>query len=293
MTRYQYPVTALLVAIAGTALAAPKGVSLEDAEQWDAAQQKLTAKQKAFAEACGAKVTARFDEKSYQGISYDAARATGACLLSFDSLKDVCRTDLGKAAVKQNVTRLSCRYSTDGTRATLNGTTLVVHLDPKSSGIQGDKPGSYSWKSAIKERFKAPKAASAVPTGLSLDDAEQWAEAAERLEKKESAINEACSTKISASYDAKSYAKISYDDARATAACQHAADTLKTICGTSSGREAVSSKVSKMVCRLSSNGTRVSLSGKQLVVHLDPKSGSIQGDAAGSYSWKSAIKERL
>ena len=145
---------ALLLALSGvygTADAAPKGVDLQDSERWLEAEKELQAKVKPLNEACGSALSASYDDPSYQGISYDDARANAACKLSFDHLKEVCRTEMGKTAVRNKVTKFTCRFSKTGTRTSLEGKQLVIHLDPKKTGIVGKQAGSYSWISAIKE----------------------------------------------------------------------------------------------------------------------------------------------
>jgi hypothetical protein len=144
-------VGALAIGIYGPATAAPKGVSVGDAEQWAQAEKELQAKVKPLNDACGSSVAAGYDDKSYEGISIYDARANAACKQSFDALKEVCRTDIGKAAVKAKVKKFTCRFSKTGTKVTHSGTELVVHLDPKKTSIEGKQAGSYSWISALKE----------------------------------------------------------------------------------------------------------------------------------------------
>ena len=154
-TTKHFTIAALLLvatgASYGSAAAAPKGTNVKDAEQWAGAEKELLAKVKPLNDACGSALAAAYDDKSYEGISYDDARANAACKLGFDNLKEVCRTDLGKTAVRTKVTKFTCRFSKTGTRASLEGKELIVHIDPKSTGIVGKQPGSYSWISAFKE----------------------------------------------------------------------------------------------------------------------------------------------
>jgi hypothetical protein len=144
-------IAALAAGIHGSATAAPKGVSVKDAEQWAQAEKELQEKVKPLNDACGSTVTAGYDDKSYEGISLDDARASAACKQSFDSLKEVCRTDIGKAAVRAKVKKFTCQFSKAGTNVTHSGSELVVHIDPKKTAIEGKQKGSYSWISALKE----------------------------------------------------------------------------------------------------------------------------------------------
>jgi hypothetical protein len=146
-------IAALAFGIHASATAAPKGVSVADAEQWAQAEKELQQKVKPLNDACGSNVTASYDDKSYEGKSIDEARPNAACKQSFDALKEVCRTDIGKNAVKSKVTKFTCRFSTSGTKVSLSGSELVIHLDPKKTSIEGKQAGSYSWISALKEQL--------------------------------------------------------------------------------------------------------------------------------------------
>lgn len=146
-------IAALAFGIHASATAAPKGTSLGDAEQWAQAEKELQQKVKPLNDACGSTVIASYDDKSYEGMSIDEARPSAACKQSFDALKEVCRTDLGKAAVRAKVNKFTCRFSKAGTKVSHSGTEVVIHLDPKKTSIEGKQPGSYSWISALKEQL--------------------------------------------------------------------------------------------------------------------------------------------
>ncbi|MFP2900897.1 hypothetical protein [Corallococcus sp. 4LFB] len=64
---------------------------------------------------------------------------------------EVCGTEDGKAAVKEAVKKTVCRLSTEGTKVSLDGSVLTIHIDPAKSSIVGKEPGSYSWKGALEE----------------------------------------------------------------------------------------------------------------------------------------------
>lgn len=139
--------------LATTAWAAPKGKTLQEAEWWAADAKVVVKKAAAVNKACGTKINASYDDKSYENIGYEEARHASYCQQSLDALAFVCRTELGKEAVKTKVQSAVCRYSTTGTRVELKNGALIVHIDPKKTSIEGDKKGSYSWISAIKERL--------------------------------------------------------------------------------------------------------------------------------------------
>jgi len=133
------------------AIAAPKGVNLGDTKRWQELDAQLQKKVQPLNQACGTSLDAAYDAGSYEGKSTDDARAGAYCPQSFDTLKTLCGTDAGKTAVKARVKHFVCRFSTDGTKVTLDGDKLIIHIDPKRTGIEGKKPGSYNWKSAIEE----------------------------------------------------------------------------------------------------------------------------------------------
>lgn len=143
----------LLLLLASTAYGAPKGKNLTDAKYWLEAEQGVKKKGTVIAEKCDAKVTVGFDDASYRDVAYDDARAAAACQHALDAIATICTHELGATAVREKLKNVACRYSTTGTKVTLTAGNLVVHLDPKNTWIQGDKPGGYSWKSAIEERL--------------------------------------------------------------------------------------------------------------------------------------------
>ena len=63
----------------------------------------------------------------------------------------ICARDSGKAAVKKNVSSITCKRGDDGTKVSRDGTKLTVQLDPAKTSIVGKKPGATSWKSALEE----------------------------------------------------------------------------------------------------------------------------------------------
>lgn len=64
------------------------------------------------------------------------------CRDAFDALgRSVCRSPEGKAAVQSKINAFSCRVSTAGTQVTLDGKTLIIHVDSKKKDFDGAIPG--------------------------------------------------------------------------------------------------------------------------------------------------------
>jgi len=143
------PVTALLT-IAEPAVAEPE-MSLEEKKQWAEMQKLIDAKAEAATKACGTKITASFDVASFKGTDLMKDSPTAACRDAVSNVGNLCTTSAGKDAVKASVETITCRKSSDGTRVTREGKALTVAIDRQHSSIQGKKPGSYSWKSALEE----------------------------------------------------------------------------------------------------------------------------------------------
>lgn len=119
---------------------------------------------------------------------------------------------------------------------------------------------------------------------------EGWANYEKELDKKIDQVNKACGSKLTGSYDRSTYTDFDPIQDRTQSACQQAVGTLAAVCASDPGKESVK-KLSKTVCKFSTSGTGVSLSGSTLTVKIDPAKSAITGKAAGSYSWASAIKE--
>ncbi|MEQ1569490.1 MAG: hypothetical protein ABMA64_27890 [Myxococcota bacterium] len=100
--------------------------------------------------ACGSTLTGAFDKSTYAAFDPLTDRTESACLQATGTLSAVCATDAGKRAV-QSLKAVSCRWSSGGTHASKDGSTLVIDIDPANSGITGKQAGSYSWKSALEE----------------------------------------------------------------------------------------------------------------------------------------------
>ncbi len=142
-----------LVMVAGLAGATPKGKNLGEAEKWLESEKLINQSQKSASDACGVKLAITYDDKSFGTTSLDDAKpAPVYCRDAFNALwGSVCRSPEGKAAVQAKVNAFSCQLSTDGTRVTLDGKTLTIHVDPKKKDIGGFVPGGEAWAREIKK----------------------------------------------------------------------------------------------------------------------------------------------
>lgn len=134
---------------------------------------------------------------------------------------------------------------------------------------------------------------SSKPAKLTVAQKNGWAAYDKELKAKEDAVNKACGSALKSSFDKASYPAFDPLKDRTQGACKAAVGTLVAVCGTADGKAAVKEAVTQTVCRLSTDGTRVSLDAGVLTVHIDPEKSSIVGKQAGSYSWKSALEEVL
>ncbi|GMU06140.1 hypothetical protein [Corallococcus caeni] len=134
---------------------------------------------------------------------------------------------------------------------------------------------------------------STKPARLTVAQKNGWAVYDAELKKKEDAVNKACGSAVKSSYDRSTYPAFDPMKDRTQSACQMAVGTLVEVCGTADGKAAVKEAVTKTVCKLSTEGTKVSLDGSVLTIHIDPAKTSIVGKQGGSYSWKSAFEEVL
>ncbi|MFP2927693.1 hypothetical protein ACLESO_21350 [Pyxidicoccus sp. 3LG] len=134
---------------------------------------------------------------------------------------------------------------------------------------------------------------STKPGRLTVAQKNGWAAYEKDLKVKEDAVNKACGAALKSSYDKTSYPAFDPIKDRTQSACQAAVGTLVEVCRTAEGKGAVKEAVTQTVCRLSTEGTKVSLDGSVLRIHIDPDKGTIVGKQAGSYNWKSALEEVL
>ncbi|MFP2906035.1 hypothetical protein ACLESD_13440 [Pyxidicoccus sp. 3LFB2] len=131
------------------------------------------------------------------------------------------------------------------------------------------------------------------PARLTVAQKNGWVAYEKDLKVKEDAVNKACGTALKSSYEKASYPAFDPLKDRTQGACQAAVGTLVEVCRTADGKAAVKETVTQTVCRLSTDGTRVSVDAGVLRIHIDPAQSSIVGKQAGSYSWKSALEEVL
>ncbi|MBN8467671.1 hypothetical protein JYJ95_14215 [Corallococcus exiguus] len=134
---------------------------------------------------------------------------------------------------------------------------------------------------------------SSKPARLTVAQKNGWAAYDTELKKKEDAVNKACGSSLKSSYDRSTYPAFDPLKDRTQSACQMAVGTLVEVCGTADGKAAVKEAVTKTVCKLSTEGTKVSLDGSVMTIYIDPENTSITGKQSGSYSWKSAYEEIL
>lgn len=99
---------------------------------------------------CGGRLRAGYDKASYPQFDPLRDRTQAACQAAVGTLAALCVNDAGKQSVRA-LAAARCRLSTDGTRVTRDGDTLIIHVDPARSSITGAQPGSYSWASALRE----------------------------------------------------------------------------------------------------------------------------------------------
>lgn len=129
----------------------PARLTVAQKNGWANYDKELKVKEDAVNKACGSALKSSYDKASYPAFDPMKDRTQGACQQAVGTLVEVCRTEDGKAAVKEAVTKTVCRLSTDGTRVSLDGSVLTVHIDPVKSSIAGKEAGNYSWKSALEE----------------------------------------------------------------------------------------------------------------------------------------------
>ncbi|RYZ38634.1 MAG: hypothetical protein EOO71_23200 [Myxococcaceae bacterium] len=134
---------------------------------------------------------------------------------------------------------------------------------------------------------------SSKPARLTVAQKNGWVVYDKALKEKEAAVNKACGGALKSSYDKTSYPAFDPMKDRTQSACQEAVGTLVAVCGTEDGKAAVKEALTQTVCRLSTDGTKVSLDKGVLTIHIDPAKSSIAGKEPGNYSWKGALEEVL
>lgn len=140
----------LLCAALTSACSALAADTVAQKDGWAAYTKALTEKAQEVNAKCGGKLAAAYDQTTYKDFDPMKDRTEAACKAAVGTLTALCATDAGKDAVKK-LTMATCRFSTTGTGVVVNGTELIVNVDPAKTAITGKQKGSYSWQSALKE----------------------------------------------------------------------------------------------------------------------------------------------
>lgn len=279
--------SALVLAAAAPAVADPSaGMSLKEKQAWEERTAVIEKKAAEATNACGTKITAAWDVASFKGQDVEKQSPTAACRDAIYAVTWACSTEVGKAAVQRSVSSITCRSSSSGTKPALEGKHLVVGIDSGSGTITLDgKPGSHSWSSAMNEIVHAPAPEPGQPD-MPLRERKEWDEIIAHMKKNAAQVSTTCGTTINARVDVASFRGLDVSKKPPTAKCRDAIDTLGALCASSTGKKTVQSKVSDVVCKSSSDGTKPSLAGHTLTVHIDPDKG-VGG------SWKTALESTL
>jgi hypothetical protein len=204
----------------------------------------------------------------------------------------LCATDVGKASVKKSVATITCRHSTDGTKATREGKALTISIDPAKTAVTGKEKGVSSWKSALEESFVADAPAGSNGGEMLLRDRQEWEQMVKLIDEKAKAASDKCGTTVTAKFDIASFKGQDLAKHPPTAACRDAVNNITAICAKDSGKSAVKKNVSTITCKRSDDGTKVSRDGNALSVQLDPAKPGISSKS-GASSWKTALEEIL
>src|SRR4051812_45095362 len=83
---------------------------------WAAYQAALDQELAEVNGACGSHLAGAYDRATYASFDPLTDRTQSACQLAVDTLGAICASDAGKTSVRA-LSRVSCRFSTEGTRA--------------------------------------------------------------------------------------------------------------------------------------------------------------------------------
>lgn len=263
-------------------------MSLKDRQQWDEIKKEIAAKGAQASEKCGVTFDVSIDVGSFAGMDPFTQSPTAYCRDFIDNVKSVCSgSEIGKASVQKSASKIICKKSSDGTKATRSGKELTVHIDHGKTAITG----GGSWKTTLEDILVA-----SGPNGgedMSLKDRQAWAEIIHNMEQTSKSTNQKCDSKIAVSYDVASFKGTDLFKQSPEAVCRDLVTAVGSVCNTPTGKKAVQSEVQTITCKKSGDGTKVTRSGSALTVGFDANNKSIVGKKPGSYSWKSALEEIL
>ena len=144
-------VPAVFVIASSEPASADPEMSLKDRQEWAQMTKIIEERAEAASKKCETKIVASFDIPSFKGTDLFRESPTARCRDLVYNVENLCTTAVGKTAVKNSVSTITCKKSTDGVRVTRDSKSLTVHIDSKNPYIQGKQKGSYSWKSALEE----------------------------------------------------------------------------------------------------------------------------------------------
>jgi hypothetical protein len=283
----------VVLAVTGPAAADPPsdptaGLSLHEREVWAERKTNIEKVAAGATTACGTPITASFDIPSFKGQDVDKSLPTAACRDSVLALKTFCSDDVGKAAVQRSVSKVTCRSSSTGTKPVLGSNKeLVVNIDTSSTSIQLEGKGKdWSWQGALAELVHAPNPEAGQPD-MPLRERRHWDEIVAQRNKDAASTSSNCGTTISVKVDIASFKGLDIEKNPPGGKCRDAILALGSMCAFSPvAKKTVQNKVTNIVCKSSTDGTKPTLADHTLTVHIDPNK-SVNG------SWKGVLENTL
>jgi hypothetical protein len=119
--------------------------SLQEKEYWAKLQEEADGQAKRASEKCGVKLTATFAKESFRGHLTEGGSfglstyARSHCEAGMYVLEDICNnSELAKAAVKEKITTVECRWGGKGHAAVdLSSKKLVTTIDMDTDNASG------------------------------------------------------------------------------------------------------------------------------------------------------------
>jgi hypothetical protein len=271
-------------------LASPALAQSDENKEGD---QRLAQAVKETGEACGSKLTVTYDWKSeqaspgkpgYQGPLY--------CKSIVDAFRSACGDADAKPIVAGAVTAIHCRFeqgaskrkelpSGGGAVLKLSGTALDVSYDWNSSNLDSE---AYAW---LTRRMETP-----WPNGVATLEARQEKKRGEReLAEAVEGLNQACGSKIEASYDWSSEKASPAKPAwQGFLYCRGVLDGLKTMCSDAEGKPIFLENVKAVRCRFEAGASKskaldvnggavLQLAGTTVTASYDWLTANIDGEA--------------
>ena len=235
MKRIRVAVTGAAVALAGAATA-----DAQSAKDSESASRPLLAEAVATANAaCGSAIVMKPVDPDPKFTAAEQENAVRGCRWAFEGIRQVCKTNAGRAAVSSQIKRVGCVMSEDRRAVALNRGVLEYRINP-GPAIATDR---FLVQEVVYDLMDLLQA-----DGQPLFAHELRPREEEWLASHVARTNRSCGSSLTGTFDWTGVPATEIKSGSPSNYCGHALDAVERVCIDSAGRKAVAQQIKRIVC---------------------------------------------